>query len=112
MASSLNGTGITFSDSTTQSTANNTPANTTNVLAATAGASLGAVGTYGQMKRTVITAAGPGTTVAGSQLKFSSNSVETGGTQAGTWRVMGNMNVSGDVYSGFTVQVTVMLRIS
>ena len=97
MPSSLNGTGVTFNDSTTlqsgsiptanlgSGTANSStflrgdktwatvPAaapSTTDVLNATAGASAGAVGTYAFLGRTQAARNDPNSTVAGSGLRF------------------------------------------
>lgn len=97
----LTSSGVTFGDSTSQTTANNLPANTTNVLNATAGASVGAVGTYAACYNSANNATDtPGATIAGSQLLYSTT--QTAGTQsvirpAGTWRLMGRTigNVDG-----------------
>lgn len=81
---------------------------TTNVLAATAGASVGAVGTYALLGRTTATAMSPGATVAGSSLRYVSAQSTGGDTPtgpSGTWRCMGYHNASS--YAG-----TVFLRIS
>jgi hypothetical protein len=73
------------------------------VLAATAGASLGAVGAYSWLWTTTTGAVTAGTTIAGSNLRYagfqtgasgdsnnSDNSLSgNGGTPSGTWRVMG-----------------------
>jgi hypothetical protein len=95
----LTSTGITFSDSTSQSTAATAAAlvTTANVLSATAGASGGAVGTYAFLSdgssSTLI-----GNTRAGSALRAASMlsgcvvSIYGGATQSGTWRAMGSAN--------------------
>ena len=79
------------------------------VLSAIASASLGAVGTYACLHDTVYARAlSPGSTVAGSGLRFSTTTaIGSGSAPSGTWRVMG--------YSAFGSGgngVTVMLRIS
>ncbi len=125
MPSSLNGTGVTFNDNSTLQSGNIPAANlgsgtansgtvlrgdrtwgappaptTAQVLTATAGASVEAVGTYIFAIRS--TASTGGTTYAGSSLNPS---------QSGTWRAMGN---SVDLATaGFnTARVAVFLRIS
>lgn len=62
---------------------------TANVIAATAGASTGAVGSYAMLLKPTSGAAIEGSTVAGSSLKYSNsdNTANTG--PAGTWRAMG-----------------------
>ena len=112
MASSLNGTGVTFSDATTQSTA--AVVNTTTVLSATAGATAGAVGTYAFLK-TETASIGFGTTLAGSsllplgilELCGTANFLYGGSAQAGTWRCMGYL-----VFGGAGRRGTLFLRIS
>lgn len=122
MASSLNGTGITFSDATTQSTANNLPANSTNVLAINAGVSVGDVGTYAFLGHNTANATNLtfGSTLAGSALR--STGIAVGGglggatfvgggglsTPSGTWRAMGSVDKSGASRNS----VTLWLRIS
>ena len=131
MPSSLNGTGVTFNDATTQSTANNLPANTTNVLNATAGASVGAVGTYAFLGDNSIVTTAPGGTRAGSALRYAAlgtnapwnNNVSRGATlangpfnsaPAGTWRCMGHSlaQVGDPGYTSNVYPATVWLRIS
>ena len=64
---------------------------TANVLAATAGASAGDVGTYAFLRFNTLTNAVAGTTHAGSGLRYSNaNGSSTGGTPSGTWRLMGD----------------------
>jgi len=98
MPSSLNGTGITFNDATTQSTAATAAAlvTTNNVLSATAGASAGAVGTYAFLLQVSHTTRNAGDTLAGSSLRYASGASywngtvnRASGTPAGTWRLMG-----------------------
>lgn len=85
---------------------------TTQVLNATAGASVGAVGTYAFCQYQIGTPStvAAGGTVAGSNLRYlgmgSGGSVESAGTPAGTWRVMGYLAPS----TGQST--TVYLRIS
>jgi hypothetical protein len=64
---------------------------TNNILAATAGASVGAVGTYAHLRRNTIQALSPGTTIPGSQLVFSNNNALAGSGVSGTWRLMGQL---------------------
>ena len=98
----------------------NTAAERDWVLNRTAGASVGAVGTYAFLGRTVQTATAQGATVAGSALRYCSisHSDNTWSTQtgqvgalgsttapAGTWRCMGRSDAIG-------AMATVWLRIS
>lgn len=108
--STLTTAGITFGDATSQTTAATAAAlvTTTNVLNATAGASVGAVGTYAILMTVAINPAGlsAGSTIAGSSLRYtyttnwqdscgswsfrSLNSAPPySGTPSGTWRHMG-----------------------
>ena len=116
MAVTVSGTSITFNDATVQTTAAGVPT-TAQVLSATAGATVGAVGTYAMLVTSQNTATG--NTVAGSNCRYAPGigSYEanafyyTGGTPSGTWRVMGFINyrfICGNPYAG----ATVMLRIS
>lgn len=100
--------GITFGDSTSQTTA--AVVSTSTVLTATAGASAGAVGTYAFVNQRTSGATAFGSTRAGSSLfpcgidqAFSGFSL--GSAQSGTWRCMGNVP-SGGFY------ITLFLRIS
>lgn len=102
MPVTISGTnGVTFNDSTTQSTAATAPT-TAQVLSATAGASAGAVGTYALASTGTNVAFGG--TLAGSSLRASGAVRYAGGpfgtysfvsanedsaTLAGTWRCMG-----------------------
>jgi hypothetical protein len=70
---------------------------TAQVLSATAGASVGEVGTYALLRSQNTTAVGPGGTKAGSALRYvhtyvsdGAGSTGTNGTPSGTWRCMGN----------------------
>jgi hypothetical protein len=113
----------------TWATAGGTPT-TDQVLTATAGASVGAVGTYALLGETSITSTSPGNTRAGSNLRYagfsrSNNSwtssefrgvVVQGGssTPSGTWRAMGysaSRNAN-DPYDPAGYGATVWLRIS
>jgi uncharacterized membrane protein YebE (DUF533 family) len=106
----LTSAGITFGDATTQSTAATAAAlvTTTNVLSATAGASVGAVGTYAMLLNinTNPTVLAAGSTIAGSALRYAfaqnwqsyddywddraCNATVYSGTPSGTWRHMGH----------------------
>ena len=82
---------------------------TTSVLAATAGASAGAVGTYAMLRyESATTPILEGTTLAGSELRYANvagNS--TGTTPTGTWRIMGQAS-----NSSATNRTSLWLRIS
>lgn len=125
MPITVGGTTITFNDGTTQSTAGGAPT-TAQVLTATAGATVGAVGTYAYVGSTSAANVAAGGTIAGSSLRYvsivgSSNTwfafptnvgFGSGGTPAGTWRVMGyirggSVSCFGEIYG-----VTLCLRIS
>jgi len=67
----------------------NTPVTTSNVLSATAGASAGAVGTYGFLAKAVPAAGNPGDLVAGSALRWTNANGGLGTAPAGTWMLMG-----------------------
>jgi hypothetical protein len=95
----------------------NTTPTTTQVLDATAGASVGAVGTYSIMRSPGLTFT-EGQTTTGSNLRFSggvtdnnvfanTNSVSDGGTPSGTWRCMGSGTGAGP-----QLYATLWLRIS
>lgn len=111
--------GITFGDATVQTTAAGA-VNTTTVLNATAGASVGAVGTYAflMVNNTSSFSVSAGSTSAGSSLRYAGNNSTTAGsysysgTPSGTWRCMGYAIKTtigcSDAYS----QATVWLRIS
>jgi hypothetical protein len=90
MPTTLRNTDILFNDSTTQSTA--AVVNTTTVLNATAGASVGSVGTYAFLYDQNLGAGSnrnAGSTVAGSALRYTNAEGTTSGTPSGTWRLMG-----------------------
>ncbi len=102
MATTLNSSGVTFPDGTTQTSAGGA-VNTSTVLAATAGASVGAVGTYAYAAAVTISAYTEGSTIAGSNLRYfggitsgtagpafpSNIGFAGGGSLPGTWRAMG-----------------------
>lgn len=98
----------------TWATVSTTPS-TADVLTATSGASVGAVGTYALLRASGGTTIAAGGTIAGSSLSysgiFSTNCAPIGfansGTPSGTWRVMGHLYRSCVVNS-----VTLFLRIS
>ena len=110
----LTSAGITFGDATTQTTA--AVVSTSTVLAATAGASAGAVGTYAFLRHTTNADYAFGTTLAGSSLVpagvgAATWSLYTAGSasslalnyglfqnsaQSGTWRCMGIGSNAGD----------------
>jgi hypothetical protein len=85
---------------------------TAQVLAATAGASVGAVGAYAFLATSTVVDTSPGSTIAGSNLLYSS---AAGGTNAsvnpsGTWYCMGRtVSVAA---AGGTNRATLWLRIS
>jgi hypothetical protein len=62
---------------------------TTQVLNATAGASTGAVGTYGFMRNQSGSTVGVGGTVAGSSIQYSDTGLNLSQAASGTWRCMG-----------------------
>jgi hypothetical protein len=122
MSVTVRGGDILFNDGTTQSTANNLPANTTNVLNATAAASAGAVGTYGFFRDAVSSTHTyeAGTTLAGSNLRWAAAEFGSGAltssnnAPSGTWRLMGYSNYFGGDYStqARVLVLSVWLRIS
>lgn len=78
------------------------------VLAATASASLGAIGTYAMLWDKISRNHMPGDTVAGSDFNFSNaNGTVFGTSPAGTWRLMGSQSTG----SG-SPRVSLWLRIS
>tara|TARA_R110000868_G_scaffold182605_1_gene423617 strand:+ start:18201 stop:18590 length:390 start_codon:yes stop_codon:yes gene_type:complete len=129
MAVTVSGTSITFNDNTVQTTAATSSEPTTaQVLAATAGATAGAVGTYVMAVSTTDVNTAFNATKAGSGLRSVSVAASfyvpaggtgrgfpTGAVLSGTWRAMGNYNYRGDVigYTGAsTTGATLWLRIS
>jgi hypothetical protein len=81
---------------------------TTDVLNATAGASVGAVGTYAFLVFSALTTASSGTTHAGSGLRYSGGSGAVAAVApSGTWRLMGQTNNAAAANS-----VSLFLRIS
>jgi hypothetical protein len=76
---------------------------TSDVLSATAGASVGAVGTYAFLNPLSASTVAPGGTLAGSSLQYAPNSAGSS-SPSGTWRLMGNLSTS--------TSASVWLRIS
>jgi hypothetical protein len=74
------------------------------VLARTAGAALGAVGTYAFCRGQGLGPITAGATAAGSLLRYSSSGAAAGATPVGTWRAMGTTAVD--------AEATLYLRIS
>lgn len=97
-----------------QTWASATPS-TADVLTATSGASVGAVGTYAFLRAAAGTTISAGGTIAGSSLSYTSvvqipcamTSLISSGTPSGTWRVMGHFYRNCVTSSG-----TLLLRIS
>ena len=99
-----------------------TSAGTDWVLARTAGAAVGAVGTYAFLNTTNTTAYTEGTTLAGSSLRYSSGLnysqgtseriAVNGGTPSGTWRAMGRREATNDGAAANSISSTLWLRIS
>lgn len=89
----INASGVTFPDNTTQSTAASA-VTTSVVLNATAGASAGAVGAYHMMQTYTTTWSGvlaAGSTMAGSNLRYASTYFAGDTFASGTWRLMGSL---------------------
>jgi hypothetical protein len=103
MPVTVRGGDILFNDGTTQSTAGGA-VNTTAVLNATAGGSVGGVGTY-SFCRGSSGGYNPGDTVAGSALFYADSESAIGsGSPPGTWRCMARL--------GRAFASTLFLRIS
>lgn len=124
MATTLNSSGVTFPDGTTQTSAGGA-VNTSTVLAATAGASVGAVGTYVYAAATTLVVYTEGSTIAGSNLRyfglvtggvgttFATNmGYSGGGSLPGTWRAMGRSYGGYNGCYGYLYGNTLWLRIS
>lgn len=123
MAVTINGTsGITFNDTTSQTTAATAPT-TTQVLNATAAASVGAVGSYAFLARypstlnNTIYYSEPGSTYAGSGLRYASTNQTAyfGSAPAGTWMCMGrtaSYGEQGPYGTSLTLYSSLWLRIS
>lgn len=109
----------------TWATVSTTPT-TDQVLTATAGASVGAVGTYAYLGETGAISTGPGGTRAGSALRYAGTPKQNtwtdpngrtfgaaggNGTPAGTWRCMGWSQYWSDPYNSY-FGTTLWLRIS
>ena len=85
-----------------------TTISTAQTLGATAAAGIGDVGSYGLMRFSTLTAATPGTTVAGSAIIYSNANGGGGGASAsGTWKLMGNTGTGTNAASA-----SLFLRIS
>lgn len=109
MAVTVSGTSITFNDATVQTTAAGAPT-TAQVLTATAGASVGAVGTYTISVLSVTSTIPVNGTVAGSNLR----GINAAGSYfspgfSGTWRNMGCSELS---TPGYSSALPLFLRIS
>lgn len=88
---------------------------TANVLSATAGASVGAVGTYAMLYSWVGYNTNPGDTIAGSNLKYSfgANGGGYGGALSGTWRAMNRTYYNGGgTLDDYAMATGLFLRIS
>lgn len=107
MTITVGGTSITFNDGTVQTTAAGAPT-TAQVLTATAGASVGAVGTYAFLGVTNYSYYTPGQTVAGSTLLYTNAAGIYYTTASGTWRCMGRTQPDAGAVSASTL----WLRIS
>jgi hypothetical protein len=86
--------------------------NTTNVLNATAGASLGAVGTYALLRDISGSARSAGDTVSGSSLGYSNCQGFWNGAISGTWRLMGRIPSGDTSTSARSIPTSSWLRIS
>jgi hypothetical protein len=98
--------GILFADATTQTTA--ASVTTTTVLAATASASVGAVGTYAFLRNTTQAEAVAGSTLSGASLAYTNaNGVQSGGP-SGTWRIFGYnpANTTGSTLSSLWLRIS------
>jgi hypothetical protein len=91
---------------------------TAQVLTATAGASVGAVGTYAFLRPNNATTYSAGSTLAGSNMFYNGgltsaggNSMSDGASPAGTWRCMGHRSAFNQ-YGVVTFAATLWLRIS
>jgi hypothetical protein len=136
MATTLTNTGVTFPDNTVQTTAAS-GVSTAQVLAATAAAAVGSVGSYALMLRASgFATVGQGSTLAGSSLRYCGTGTVSynfkssasyrldayfnatapiGSTSSGTWRCMGYAGYSSFSYGDGTAQVqqpSLWLRIS
>jgi hypothetical protein len=99
------------SNGTTWTSAAPAAPTTNQVLTATAGASVDAVGTYAYLRHTTGTATlNPGDTAAGSEFVFASGAAGSGTTVAtGTWRIMGQLT---SISVASSNALTLCLRIS
>ena len=107
-----NATNATTAASCSGNAATVTTITTTQVANATAGVSVGAVGTYAMCRR--VSGSGSlsaGSTVSGSELEYSSafaNSAGSSGVPSGTWRLMGYLETAGTAVGA----ISLFLRIS
>ena len=112
------GSNITISGGTGAVTINaaSSAPTTAQVLSATAGASVGAVGTYAFLFDTTFSILGTGNTRAGSALRYTnaehgSGAAASGGAPSGTWRLMGYTYAS-CCYPQQGFRISVWLRVS
>jgi hypothetical protein len=114
-------TNATTAGTCTGNAATVTTVTTAQVLNATAGASLGAVGTYALLSRPAFssTVVNPGDTIAGSNLRYAGGRSEgttlssiSATAPSGTWRAMGFANNVFDPCIGSSEFATLFLRIS
>ena len=82
------------------------------VLARTAGASVGAVGTYALLQNSTVETIDEGTTRAGSTLNYANVNGNRLSSPAGTWRLMGVNGYSGGGSLNTNNRTSVWLRIS
>ena len=90
---------------------------TDQVLTATAGAAVGAVGTYALCAKFTTGNLTAGATIAGSSLRYAggspgSTTAVLSGTPSGTWRIMGYASGSQSISCGTAYGLTMCLRIS
>lgn len=104
----INGVSVNAGSNVTISAA----ATAASVLAANAGAAVGAVGTYALLLLgggALNSAIGAGATIAGSRCKYAAADFHSSGSPSGTWRVMGAV---ADADGGGANSVTLCLRIA
>lgn len=104
--------GVRFNDGTTQTTAAGA-LTTTGVLNATAGATVGTVGSYSLLTAPdQANAPAIGATMAGSSLRYASCGGNSGTAPAGTWRQMGFSSGAAGYTTPSSARTTLWLRIS
>lgn len=106
-------TASTFVGSLTGNADTVTTTTTAQTIAATAGAGIGAAGTYSMLYDTIARQTTPGTTRAGSELRYANthDAGHGGSAAAGTWRCMGHSGVVGGVEDLSTItRTTLWLR--